>query len=82
MRTPLPSELEWVEARRAGSGLRGTRVGGPEGTNVLGRVRLGSAGGRGPSAEAGEGRGGIGHWPNQGAAASGGRVLLLPALRF
>lgn len=30
----------------------------PEGTNGLGWIRLGSAGGRGPMAEAGEGRGG------------------------
>ncbi|KAM7327395.1 hypothetical protein ACRRTK_013762 [Alexandromys fortis] len=58
MRIPRSGELEWVEARRAGSGLRAIVRASPEGTNGLGWVPLGSAGGQGPKAEAGEGRGG------------------------
>lgn len=50
---------------------------GPEGTNVFGGVL--------PGAEAGEGKrrhGKAGRSANQGAAASGGRALMLPAPGF
>lgn len=77
MRIPRSGELEWVEARLAGSEPKGARVGRSRRDECVPR---GSAG-----ASAGEGKrrqGKAGRWANQGAAASGCRVLMLPAPGF
>lgn len=78
MRIPRSGELERVEARRAGSGLRDDRAG-KSGRDEW--ARLGSAGfRRGPGADGRGGGGerreerGAGRWANQGAATSGCRV--------